>query len=102
MIVAPAQELAAELRKAGGESPSLCYQCQRCSSGCPTAAAMSIPPARMMRLAQLGLEERLLGDASIWRCLGCDSCTAVCRFGIGIQERIRSLMALYPGETRLA
>jgi heterodisulfide reductase subunit D len=91
MNVAGAGRLAASLRAAGAESPALCYQCQRCSSGCPTAAAMSIPPARMMRLAQLGLEERLLGDASIWRCLGCDSCTAHCPYEVSARALVELL-----------
>jgi heterodisulfide reductase subunit D len=91
MSFAGAGRLAASMRAAGAESPSLCYQCQRCSSGCPTAAAMSIPPARMMRLAQLGLEERLLGDASIWRCLGCDSCTAHCPYEVSARQLVELL-----------
>ncbi len=39
-----------------GENALLCFQCQRCSSGCPNAGAMAIPPARMMRMAQVGLK----------------------------------------------
>jgi heterodisulfide reductase subunit D len=91
MNVAGAGRLAAALRAAGAENPALCYQCQRCSSGCPTAAAMSIPPARMMRLAQLGLEERLVRDASIWRCLGCDSCTAHCPYEVSARQLVELL-----------
>jgi heterodisulfide reductase subunit D len=87
----PADDLAAELRAAGGENPSLCYQCQRCSSGCPTAPAMSIPPSRMMRLAQLGLGSRLVADASIWRCLGCDSCTVHCPYEVSVRQLVELL-----------
>jgi heterodisulfide reductase subunit D len=91
MTIASAEELAAQLRQAGGESPYLCYQCQRCSSGCPTAAAMGIPPSRMMRLAQLGQGERLVAEASIWRCLGCDSCTAHCPYEVSVRRLVELL-----------
>ncbi len=91
MSIRPAGELAAWMSAAGAENPSLCYQCQRCSSGCPTAAAMRIPPSRMMRLAQLGLEERLVEDASIWRCLGCDSCTAHCPYEVSVRRLVELL-----------
>ena len=38
-----------------GQNPYLCYQCQRCASGCPTAQAMRYWPSKMVRLVQLGL-----------------------------------------------
>jgi heterodisulfide reductase subunit D len=91
MPVAPSDALAVLLREAAGENPFLCYQCQRCSSGCPTAAAMSIAPARMMRSAQLGLEQKLLADASIWRCLGCDSCTEHCPHEVSVRRMVELL-----------
>jgi len=90
-IVVPTDGLAALVRRVSGENVYLCYQCQRCSSGCPTALAMAIPPARMMRLAQFGLEERLLGDGSIWRCLGCDSCTEHCPHGVSVRRLVELL-----------
>ena len=91
MTIVPSTELAAYVREACGENPSLCYQCQRCSSGCPTAGAMTIPPAQMMRMAQFGMEDRLVSDASIWRCLGCDSCTEHCPYGVSVRRLVELL-----------
>ena len=88
MVITPADRLDEELLEAVGETPFLCYQCQRCSSVCPTAASMEIPPARMVRLAQLGQEGRLVRDASIWRCLGCDSCTAHCPYEVSARRLV--------------
>ena len=31
-----------------------CYQCGKCSAGCPMAGQMDIPPTRLIRLLQLG------------------------------------------------
>lgn len=91
MAITWSPALADLVRQACGENPFLCYQCQRCSAGCPTAPAMRIHPAQMMRLAQWGLEERLVSDASIWRCLGCDACTAHCPYGISVRRLVELL-----------
>jgi len=52
---------------------------------------MAIPPARMMRMAQVGLADRLASDASIWRCLGCDSCTQHCPHGVSVRQLVELL-----------
>ncbi len=89
--ITPSDELAAAVSRATGDDPHLCYQCQRCTSGCPTASSMAISPSRMMRMAQLGMERRLLADASIWRCLGCDSCTVHCPHQVGVRRLVELL-----------
>jgi heterodisulfide reductase subunit D len=91
MTVALTADLAEYVRRACGENPYLCTQCQRCSAGCPTALAMTIAPAQMMRMAQWGMEERLVSDASIWRCLGCDSCTEHCPYGVSVRRLVELL-----------
>ncbi len=91
MTVALSVDLAEYVRQACGENLYLCYQCQRCSAGCPTAPAMTIAPAQMMRLVQWGQEERLVSDASIWRCLGCDSCTEHCPYGVSVRRLVELL-----------
>ena len=91
MGLSPRGDLAARLQSVRGENAYLCFQCQRCSSGCPNAGAMAIPPARMMRMAQVGLADRLAGDASIWRCLGCDSCTQHCPHGVSVRQLVEML-----------
>jgi heterodisulfide reductase subunit D len=42
----------------------------------------------MMRIAQFGLEDRLATDASIWRCLGCDTCTAHCPHDLSVRRLV--------------
>ncbi len=78
MSITLSTDLSQLIRQECGENVYLCYQCERCSSGCPTVPAMRYRPAQMMRLAQFGLEDRLVTDASIWRCVGCDNCTEHC------------------------
>jgi len=81
-------DMAKFIREECGENVYLCYQCERCSSGCPTVPAMRYRPAQMMRMAQFGLEDVLATDASIWRCLGCDTCTAHCPHNLSVRRLV--------------
>jgi heterodisulfide reductase subunit C len=70
--------LAAQLKKATGLNVAACYQCGKCSAGCPMADEMPLRPHQMLRLAQLDQREKLLADESLWLCLTCETCTARC------------------------
>jgi len=88
MAITLSTEMAKRIRQECGENVYLCYQCERCSSGCPTVPAMRYRPAQMMRLTQFGLEDQLATDASIWRCLGCDTCTAHCPHNLSVRRLV--------------
>jgi Fe-S oxidoreductase len=49
---------------------------------------MQYRPAQMMRLAQFGLADRMETDASLWRCLGCDTCTAHCPHNLSVRKLV--------------
>jgi heterodisulfide reductase subunit C2 len=71
---------------------SRCYQCGKCTSGCPAAYAMDITPRRVLRALQLGLETELEQSATMWICLTCQTCTARCPREIdvaGVMEALR-------------
>jgi heterodisulfide reductase subunit C len=57
---------------------SECYQCGKCTAGCPIAAQMDVPPTRLIRLLQLGDSDSALRAGSIWQCVSCQTCTARC------------------------
>lgn len=78
---AHADTLPAHVRQATGESVFNCYQCGKCSAGCPLAAEMDYAPNQILRMLQLGLpelEEEVLKAFSIWLCLTCETCAARC------------------------
>jgi heterodisulfide reductase subunit C len=66
---------------------SHCYQCGKCSAGCPLSEEMDYPPSVIMRMLQTGkpeLEDKVLRSFSIWVCLTCEMCFARCPMSIDI------------------
>ena len=61
-----------------GQDVKSCYQCGKCSAGCPIAAEMELPPNQVMRLLQLGLVDEALRSRTIWLCASCETCTTRC------------------------
>ena len=61
-----------------------CFQCHKCSTGCPTGAQMDLLPSQVMRLIHLGAETEVLGSRAIWLCVSCEACTTRCPMGIDI------------------
>jgi len=70
--------LADKVRAATGLNPARCYQCGKCSAGCPMAAETTLRPHDVMRLVNQDRPDRLMDDESIWLCLGCETCAARC------------------------
>ncbi|MFN8210428.1 MAG: 4Fe-4S dicluster domain-containing protein [Bacteroidales bacterium] len=72
-----------------GVAVSKCYQCGKCSAGCPLSGEMDYPPSYIMRMLQTGdpeLEEKVLRSFSIWVCLTCEMCYARCPMSIDIPQ----------------
>lgn len=73
--------LKSELEKATGVHIAECYQCGKCTAGCPLNEEMDIKPNQIMRMLQAelpGFEDKLLRSLSIWLCLACDTCYSRC------------------------
>lgn len=67
-----------ELERLSGTRLAECYQCGKCTAGCPTAGQMDVPPTRLIRMLQLGASEPALRANSIWQCVSCQTCTTRC------------------------
>ncbi len=61
-----------------GQDIKNCYQCGKCSAGCPIAADMDVLPNQVIRLLQLGLVDEALRLQTIWLCASCETCTTRC------------------------
>lgn len=55
-----------------------CYQCTKCSSGCPVAARSDLKPHEVVRLLQFDQREEVLASRFIWECTSCQTCTTRC------------------------
>ncbi len=74
------------LQKDCGEKISHCYQCGKCSAGCPISYQMDYLPNQIMRMVQLGMEKQVLSSKTIWLCASCLTCTTRCPREIDIAE----------------
>jgi heterodisulfide reductase subunit C len=70
--------LSRELESLSETRLAQCYQCGKCSAGCPVAAEMDMLPNQVMRLAQLGQFDDVLRGETIWVCASCVTCTTRC------------------------
>ena len=71
-------EFIEEIAFASGEDVSKCYQCGKCTAGCPMAEEMDYPPSMVMRLMQTEDSEELKKATSRWDCVGCLVCGSRC------------------------
>jgi heterodisulfide reductase subunit B len=77
-------DLAQYIQEECGENVYLCYQCQKCTAGCPVAEHFDLMPNQIMRAAQFGQQELILHSKTIWLCAACEACTTRCPQGIDI------------------
>ena len=67
-----------QVEAAGAENITACYQCGKCTAGCPSAFAMDYPPHQIIRGVQLGMRDLVLASHTIWVCAACETCSTRC------------------------
>ncbi|MDT8316886.1 MAG: 4Fe-4S dicluster domain-containing protein [bacterium] len=67
-----------QIAELSGEDVSLCYQCGKCTAGCPMAEKMDLPPSMVMRYMQMEHSDELKKATSRWDCIGCLVCGSRC------------------------
>src|SRR3990172_6962616 len=77
-------DLARRIQEELGENVYLCYQCIKCTSGCPVGEYLDWQPNQIMRALQLGDEEIALHARTPWLCASCQTCTTRCPQGLDI------------------
>jgi heterodisulfide reductase subunit B len=77
-------DLAEEIRERSGENVFLCYQCKKCTAGCPVAAYFDLMPHQVLRACQFGQTNLVLHSRTISICAACETCSTRCPQGIDI------------------
>lgn len=80
-----------------------CYQCMKCSSGCPFVAEMDYKPHQLMLLTKLGLFDYVLKSRSLWICASCLACSSRCPRDIEpavVIEGFRAMVLRQKGESK--
>jgi heterodisulfide reductase subunit C len=94
VIPSPLSDLRSFVKSQSGEDVFRCYQCGKCTAGCPVAYAMDLGPRQIMRAVQLGLKEEVLQSSTIWLCVFCQTCSVRCPREIDIARVMESLRIL--------
>ena len=76
--------LAQRIQNELGENVYLCYQCVKCTSGCPVGQYFDWQPNQIMRALQLGQEDIALESDTPWLCASCQTCSTRCPQGLDI------------------
>jgi heterodisulfide reductase subunit C len=74
-----------------GQDIYQCYQCAKCSGGCPGSFAMDYLPSQIIRMLMLGMREEVLKSRTIWVCMGCSTCTTRCIRNIDVAHVMDTL-----------
>lgn len=61
-----------------GKMVSRCYQCKKCTSGCPVSYTLDHQCHEVIRLVQLGARDAVLRSEAIWLCASCKTCRERC------------------------
>lgn len=71
-------------------APEACFQCNRCTAGCPLLSAMDLTPAGVVHRLALGEWEPVLRSEAIWVCVHCETCTARCPQEVDISKLLQA------------
>jgi len=71
-----------------------CYQCGKCTNGCPVTFAMDYEPHQVIRMVQLGLRQEIARASTIWVCASCETCFTRCPHEIDIPKLMDYLKQL--------
>jgi nitrate reductase gamma subunit/ferredoxin len=70
--------LLGEIKQFGAIGIEKCINCGNCTAVCSLTSAEDHFPRQMIRLAQLGMKDKLLGSKELWLCYNCGDCSETC------------------------
>jgi heterodisulfide reductase subunit C len=77
-----------------GVDLSICFQCKKCTSGCPVSKLVTSGPSEIMRRLHLDAGDEILESDILWMCVSCETCSARCPMGIDVAAVMDALRQL--------
>lgn len=71
------RDLTKKVEELSGENIYSCFQCGKCSAGCPFTDEMDLLPNQVIRSVQQG-NKKVLDSETPWICASCLSCEVDC------------------------
>ena len=93
-ILDPDYRLLEQIEAEGPFQTGACFQCRKCTNGCPITFAMDLYPDEVIRMIILGQRETVLTCQTIWVCAACETCTTRCPNDVKIAELMDCLKEL--------
>ena len=90
-VIVPTSSFLREVEEVSGEKVATCFQCERCTNGCPVTFAMDIVPHKLIHMIHIGLRNQVLEGNTMWVCAACEACTTRCPNDIDIAHMMDSL-----------
>ena len=90
-VITPNGSFRKQVEEFSGQKVSACFQCEKCTNGCPLAFAMDIPPHKLIRAVHFGLKDQVLDSETVCVCAACETCTTRCPNGIDIAHLMDTL-----------
>lgn len=72
------------IEKISDQNVNVCYQCLKCTAGCPMVEEMDYTPAQIVHAIRLGVEDMVIKSNTIWICVSCETCSTRCPQGLDI------------------
>jgi heterodisulfide reductase subunit C len=91
LVAGHVSEFAAGIKLLHGVDANMCYQCSKCTSGCPLAEFMDMTPTQVIHAVRLGLKDLVLNSNTYWLCVACGTCTARCPQETGLLKVMDAL-----------
>lgn len=91
LVTGHISEFASGIKALHGVDANMCYQCRKCTSGCPLAEFMDMTPTQVIHAVRLGLKETVLNSNTYWLCVACGICTARCPQETGLLKVMDAL-----------
>ena len=89
-----AEGIITAVQEISGVDLSVCFQCKKCTSGCPVSKLVKTTPSEIMRRLHLKAGDEILESDILWMCVSCETCSARCPMGIDVAAVMDALRKL--------